>query len=139
MAVDVPARRARAASNAHSVYSVDVVVSNCVINLSPDKEAVLRQAHKCLKEGGELYFSDVYASRRVPQELKEDEVLWGECISGALYWNDFLNLARKCGFEDPRLVEDGKIKLGNKKVRRACAGGGLERKGQNEGGGFMAL
>jgi SAM-dependent methyltransferase len=46
--------------------SVDIIVSNCVINLSEDKAAVLAQAHRALKEGGEMYFSDVYADRRIP-------------------------------------------------------------------------
>jgi len=96
--------------------SFDVIVSNCVINLSPDKEAVLRQAHRLLKPGGELYFSDVYADRRVPQHLRDNSVLWGECISGALYWNDFHNIAKKCGFLDPRLVNDSKITVNNRKL-----------------------
>lgn len=96
--------------------SFDVIVSNCVINLSPDKEAVLKEACRLLKPGGELYFSDVYADRRVPQHLREDPVLWGECISGALYWNDFHNLAKKCGFLDPRLVKDSTITVNNKKL-----------------------
>mmetsp|Transcript_49953 Transcript_49953/g.79037 ORF Transcript_49953/g.79037 Transcript_49953/m.79037 type:complete len:361 (-) Transcript_49953:88-1170(-) len=96
--------------------SFDVVVSNCVINLSPDKEAVLKEACRLLKPGGELYFSDVYADRRVPQALRDDPVLWGECISGALYWNDFHNLAKKCGFLDPRLVSDSTITVNNKKL-----------------------
>eukprot|EP00573_Skeletonema_grethae_P008336 CAMPEP_0201693606 /NCGR_PEP_ID=MMETSP0578-20130828/6151_1 /ASSEMBLY_ACC=CAM_ASM_000663 /TAXON_ID=267565 /ORGANISM="Skeletonema grethea, Strain CCMP 1804" /LENGTH=417 /DNA_ID=CAMNT_0048179169 /DNA_START=169 /DNA_END=1422 /DNA_ORIENTATION=- len=97
--------------------SVDIIISNCVINLCPDKEAVLKSCHRLLKPGGELYFSDVYASRRVPQELREDEVLWGECLSGALYWNDFQNLAKQFGFKDPRLVEDAPITIENKKVQ----------------------
>jgi SAM-dependent methyltransferase len=91
--------------------SFDVVVSNCVVNLSPDKEAVLRQVHRLLKPGGELYFSDVYADRRVPSELRNDPVLYGECLGGALYWNDFQHLARRCGFVDPRLVEDRPIAI----------------------------
>lgn len=93
--------------------SFDVIVSNCVINLSPDKRAVLAQAHRLLKPGGELYFSDVYADRRVPVELSNDPVLYGECLAGALYWNDFLHLARQVGFADPRLVEDRPLSIGN--------------------------
>jgi len=96
--------------------SFDVIVSNCVINLSPDKESVFREAYRLLKPGGELYFSDVYSDRRVPQSLREDSVLWGECISGALYWNDFQNLAKKCGFLDPRLVKDSVITVSNKQL-----------------------
>ena len=98
--------------------SFDVIISNCVINLCSDKEAVLRECLNLLKPGGELYFSDVYANRRVPQHLQDDEVLWGECLSGALYWNDFENMARKVGFADPRLVEDDPITIKNANVER---------------------
>lgn len=86
--------------------SFDVIVSNCVVNLSPDKAAVLAGVQKLLKPGGEFYFSDVYADRRVPDAVRNDPVLYGECLGGALYWNDFLRLARGAGFIDPRLVED---------------------------------
>ena len=86
--------------------SFDVIVSNCVINLSPDKDAVLREVHRLLKPGGEFYFSDVYSDRRVPDSVRNDPVLYGECLGGALYWNDFINLAKKHGFADPRLVDD---------------------------------
>jgi len=91
--------------------SFDVVVSNCVVNLSPDKDAVLRQVHRLLKPGGEFYFSDVYADRRVSSTLRNDPVLYGECLGGALYWNDFQHLARRHGFGDPRLVEDRPIAI----------------------------
>lgn len=97
--------------------SFDVVISNCVINLSPDKEAVLHQAYRLLKEGGEIYFSDVYSDRRVSRELREDKVLWGECLSGALYWNDFLHIARKVGFLDPRLVACSPIEITNPEIK----------------------
>lgn len=86
--------------------SFDVIVSNCVVNLSPDKDAVLRGVHRLLKHGGEFYFSDVYADRRVPEAIRQDPVFYGECLGGALYWNDFLRLARRQGFMDARLVED---------------------------------
>lgn len=93
--------------------SVDVIVSNCVINLAPDKAAVLREAFRVLKPGGELYFSDVYSDRRIPVALTQDPVLYGECLSGALYWNDFLHLSRKHGFTDPRLIDDRPIDISN--------------------------
>ncbi|AZT82211.1 methyltransferase domain-containing protein [Marinobacter sp. NP-4(2019)] len=93
--------------------SFDIIVSNCVINLSPDKPAVLREAYRLLKPGGEMYFSDVYSDRRIPASLVNDPVLYGECLSGALYWNDFENMAKAAGFADPRLVTDSPITINN--------------------------
>jgi len=101
--------------------SFDIIVSNCVINLATDKAAVLRGAHHLLKEGGEMYFSDVYADRRVPQVMAQDEVLYGECLSGALYWNDFLTLARGAGFADPRQVEARPLTIENPKLEQRVA------------------
>jgi len=63
-----------------------------------------------------MYFSDVYVDRRVPQEFQRDPVLFGECLSGALYWNDFVNLAKKVGFADPRVVESAPIAINNNKI-----------------------
>lgn len=89
----------------------DLVVSNCVINLVADKAAVFRAAHRLLRPGGELYFADVYADRRVPAALLADPVLHGECLAGALYWGDFRRLALDAGFGDPRLVTDRPLAL----------------------------
>ena len=100
--------------------SFDVIISNCVINLVKDKKAVLKSCFELLENGGELYFSDVYASRRVPQHLQEDEVLYGECLSGALYWNDFENLAKEAGFTDPRVVESSLITIENEELAARC-------------------
>ena len=86
--------------------SFDVIVSNCVINLCTDKDAVLNSIYKLLKPGGEFYFSDVYSDRRIPENVKNDPILYGECLGGALYWNDFIGMAKRAGFTDPRLVED---------------------------------
>lgn len=102
--------------NINKLY--DIIVSNCVVNLSLNKEAVLKQVYKHLKNGGEFYFSDVYASQRIPLELQKNPTLWGECLSGALYWNDFLNLAKKCGFSDPRLVSSNPITVQNKELEK---------------------
>ncbi len=96
--------------------SFDVIVSNCVINLSTDKDAVIKSVFNLLKPGGEFYFSDVYSDRRVPESVKNDEVLYGECLGGALYWNDFINLAKRNGFNDPRLVEDRPLDVTDPKL-----------------------
>ena len=97
--------------------SFDVIVSNCVINLSVDKLAVLRGAYDLLKPGGELYFADVYCDRRLSDEIKADPLLYGECLGGALYWNDFLPMAKEAGFLDPRLVTSRPIAVENEAIR----------------------
>jgi len=94
----------------------DLVISNCVVNLSPDKESVLSEVFRVLKEGGEFFFSDVYADRRLPQWAKEDLVLLGECLGGALYWKDFERLSRRVGFNDPRIFACSKIDLLDKET-----------------------
>ena len=66
-----------------------------------------------------MYFSDVYADRRIPQAMAEDEVLYGECLSGALYWNDFLSMSRKAGFGDPRRVTHRPLTIENPVLEEA--------------------
>jgi SAM-dependent methyltransferase len=105
--------------------SFDLIVSNCVLNLCPDKAAVLREAWRLLKPGGEMYFSDVYADRRIPSPLLSDPVLYGECLSGALYWNDFLHMAKSAGFADPRLANDRPLGIENREVQEKVAGIGF--------------
>tara|TARA_Y100001968_G_scaffold149514_1_gene136730 strand:- start:387 stop:1463 length:1077 start_codon:yes stop_codon:yes gene_type:complete len=96
--------------------SFDLIVSNCVLNLSSDKKSVLLGIKKLLKPGGEFYFSDIYSDRRIPNNLKDDPVLYGECLSGSLYWNDFLRMSREVGFKDPRLVSDRLLTINDKNI-----------------------
>ena len=98
--------------------SVDLVVSNCVINLSPDKRRVFAEIFRVLKPGGELYFSDVFAGRRVPEALRRDPVLLGECLGGALYLEDFRRLLREVGCLDYRVVARRPIAPGNAEIER---------------------
>ncbi|XP_067297540.1 arsenite methyltransferase [Pseudorasbora parva] len=98
--------------------SFDIIISNCVVNLSPDKTSVLREAYRVLKDGGEFYFSDVYSNARIPEDLKANKVLWGECISGALWWEDLIRLAEEVGFSKPRLVTASIITVGNKDLEK---------------------
>jgi ubiquinone/menaquinone biosynthesis C-methylase UbiE len=98
--------------------SFDIVISNCVVNLSPDKDAVLSQVHRILKSGGEFYFSDIYTDRRIPENLKQNTLLYGECLSGALYWNDFIRKSRKAGFNDPRIVSMNRVSINNPEIQK---------------------
>ncbi|XP_060753737.1 arsenite methyltransferase [Neoarius graeffei] len=98
--------------------SLDIVVSNCVVCLCPDKRAVLSEAYKVLKVGGELYFSDMYASEVVPESFKLDPVLWGEGMGGALYWHDFISIMKDLGFSTPRLVAASHIDVHDPELKR---------------------
>ena len=79
----------------------DVVISNCVINLSPDKTAVFREAFRVLKPGGRLVISDIVQER--PLELKEDEC---GCVSNAMVRADYLDTIRGAGFRDLEILKD---------------------------------
>jgi len=96
--------------------SVDVVISNCVINLSPDKERVFSEIFRVLKPGGELYFADVFAGRRVPAHLADDPVLYGECLAGAVYIEDFRRMLRAVGCNDYRVVSKVRATIGDPKL-----------------------
>jgi len=98
--------------------SVDVVVSNCVLNLSPDKSRVFSEIFRVLKPGGELYFSDVFADRRVPAALAADPVVLGECLGGALYWDDFRRLMATVGSQDVRTAERRRVAINNPEIER---------------------
>lgn len=97
--------------------SIDLVISNCVINLAEDKEIVLKEIFNVLKWGGEFYFSDVYADRRSPEEIRKNPLLFAECLGGALYYKDFIRIARKSGFHDPRTVSQREILITNPKIK----------------------
>lgn len=77
---------------------VDIVTSNCVINLSPDKKKVFNEIYRILKNNGRFCISDVVSDKDVPEEMQDNERLWGECISGALKESDFFRLAKDAGF-----------------------------------------
>lgn len=84
--------------------SIDVVISNCVLNMSPDKRKVLAEVRRVLKEGGEFYFTDVYTDRRIPKALSADMKWVANRLGGALYIEDFRRLAQSVGFKDPRYL-----------------------------------
>jgi arsenite methyltransferase len=91
--------------------TIDVVVSNCVFNLSPDKSGLFEEVFRVLKPGGELHFSDVFADRRIPDELRDDPVLMGECLAGALYIEDFRRILQDVGCADVRQLSNRPVPL----------------------------
>lgn len=98
--------------------SVDVVISNCVINLSPAKDQVFQEIYRVLKPGGELYFSDIFVDRRIPEVLAADPVLRGECLSGAMYVEDFRRLMAKTGWADFRYTSVRELAFDNEEIEK---------------------
>ncbi len=78
--------------------SIDVIISNCVVNLSPDKGQVFREAHRVLKSGGRLAISDVVATTKLPEELRDDPVLYSGCMGGASLVEDLAAIMGEAGF-----------------------------------------
>src|SRR5438270_4640253 len=79
--------------------SVDVIISNCVINLSADKDQVLREAFRVLKPGGRFAVSDVVVRGEVPEEVRKSMLLWVGCVAGALRDEDYVAKLKQAGFE----------------------------------------
>ena len=91
--------------------SVDAIISNCVINLSPDKAKVFREAHRVLKPGGRLTVSDIVTEGALPDEIKSDPNAWAGCIAGALEQQEYLRKIRKAGFEDAQVLSSKEFYL----------------------------
>jgi SAM-dependent methyltransferase len=91
--------------------SVDVIISNCVINLSPEKQRVFAEAHRVLKPGGRLAVADMVATATLPEEIKEDWAAYTGCIAGASHVTDLERMLQEAGFE--------KIKIAPKDASRS--------------------
>jgi len=83
--------------------AVDVIISNCVINLSPDKSRVFAEAHRVLKPGGRLAISDIVATAPLPQDVKRDLALYVGCMAGASLIDDLEAMLHAVGFENIRI------------------------------------
>lgn len=104
--------------------SVDVVISNCVVNLSPFKEQLFAEVFRVLKPGGELFFSDIFGDRRVPEGFYDDPVLRGECLSGAMYIEDFRAMLAANGVAAFYDVECDEVHIGDLRIatKLGCIG-----------------
>jgi arsenite methyltransferase len=103
--------------------SVDVIISNCVINLSADKDQVIREAFRVLKPGGRFAVSDVVTRGQVPEELRRDMLLWVGCIAGALEETEYKSKLKAAGFENAEIeptriyrIEDAREFLSGKGI-----------------------
>ncbi|MFQ6057564.1 MAG: arsenite methyltransferase [Anaerolineae bacterium] len=84
--------------------SVDVIISNCVINLSPDKDAVFAEAFRVLKPGGRLSISDIVTRGDLPEAIRNDPQAWAACVAGALAEEVYLEKIRRAGFQGVEVV-----------------------------------
>jgi SAM-dependent methyltransferase len=80
--------------------SVDVIISNCVINLSPDKSKVFREAFRVLKNGGKLAVSDIVTDGPLPESIKQSLSAWAGCVAGAVEAEDYIGMMKAVGFID---------------------------------------
>ncbi len=84
--------------------SINVIISNCVVNLSPDKLRVYQEAYRVLKPGGRISISDLVTEGELPDEIKKNFDAWSECIAGALEKEKYINTIKKAGFKDIKIV-----------------------------------
>ena len=88
--------------------SVDLIVSNCVVNLSPEKDRVFREAYRVLKPGGRMLVSDLVLNQPLPEETRRSIEAYVGCIAGASLRADYLEFIRKAGFEEVEVVREGR-------------------------------
>jgi SAM-dependent methyltransferase len=86
--------------------SVDVIISNCVVNLSPDKPQVFREAYRVLKPGGRMFLSDIVLLKELPRAVRESIEAYVGCIAGASLKADYLAAIRAAGFDDVDIVKE---------------------------------
>jgi ubiquinone/menaquinone biosynthesis C-methylase UbiE len=91
--------------------SVDAILSNCVINLSPDKPAVFREMYRILKPGGRVVVSDIVTSQPLPAEVRANTEAWCECVSGALLADEYRQGLEQAGFEQAAVTPDRQFEL----------------------------
>ena len=99
--------------------SVDIVISNCVINLCPDKSEVFREAHRVIKPGGRLIVSDMVTEQALSEEMRKDLDAWAGCVSGALEQEEYLDKIKEAGFDDLRVTPNKEFYVedrGNKQM-----------------------
>lgn len=89
--------------------SIDIIISNCVVNLSPNKQQVFSEAYRVLKKGGKMYLSDIVLLKELSEKDRQNEELIAGCVGGAILKNDYLKLITNVGFVVDNLYEDKDI------------------------------
>lgn len=98
----------------------DVVVSNGVINLSPDKGRVFEEAHRVLKPGGRIAVSDIISEEHMPESIKSDADLWAACIGGAMQIDRYTDVVETAGFEVVEVRENSEYEFVSDRAANAC-------------------
>ena len=86
--------------------TVDVIISNCVVNLSPDKLKVFQEAYRVLKPGGRLMVSDLVTEGKLPEEIRKSYAAWAGCIAGALEKREYLETIKRAGFTNVKVASE---------------------------------
>ncbi|MBF0217247.1 MAG: arsenite methyltransferase [Candidatus Omnitrophica bacterium] len=86
--------------------SIDVIISNCVINLSPDKETVFKEAYRVLKRGGRLMVSDLVLAKDLPEKIKNSVEAYVGCLAGAIKKEEYLRFIEQAGFQDIKIISE---------------------------------
>ncbi len=86
--------------------SIDVIISNCVINLSPEKQKTFNEAYRVLKSGGRIMISDLVLKKELPKEIKESSQSYAACISGAVLIEEYLGFIKSAGFKDVKITKE---------------------------------
>ncbi|NIS81248.1 MAG: arsenite methyltransferase [Anaerolineales bacterium] len=116
--------------------TVDVVISNCVINLSPDKPQVFREAFRVLRPGGQLAVSDIVTGGPLPDEIKNDLSAWAGCLAGALEAKDYVSAIEDAGFVDVELTP---IYMDEAFIEEAMDQLGIKVDDSDNGSGLLAI
>ncbi len=89
--------------------SIDIIITNCVVNLTPDKSKAFKEAYRVLRKGGRIYLSDIVLLKELPKEQRNDKDLLTGCVAGALLKKDYLNKIKDIGFDVKILFENKEI------------------------------
>ncbi|MFX1563883.1 MAG: arsenite methyltransferase [Promethearchaeota archaeon] len=102
--------------------SIDAIISNCVINLAPDKIKVFQEGFRVLRSGGRMFISDIVLEAPLPKEIREQIQAYTGCLAGAILKEDYLKLMRDAGFEDVRIIQEAPFGMATSAKIKATKG-----------------
>ncbi len=106
--------------------SIDVVLSNCVLNLVPDKSKAFSEIHRVLKKNGHFTISDIVLSSELPDKIKKAAEMYAGCVAGALEKNDYLNTIKSTGFKEVKILKEKTIEISDESMLKFISEDELE-------------